>query len=62
MTPVLLLVCLGAVGLTGSMAYLSIERPQTYEQIQQIPRSAFDLIAERPATGDIQLANASTGS
>ena len=60
--PLLVGCCLVFTGLTGSMAYLSIERPQTYEQIQQIPRSAFDLITARPATREIQLADASTGS
>lgn len=61
-TPLILLLCLGAVGLTGSMAYLSIERPATYERIQRIPRSAIDLIAGTPAANEIRLADASDES
>lgn len=61
-TPMILLLCLGAVGLTGSMAYLSIERPATYERIQRIPRSAIDLIADKAGAEVIRLADASDNS
>lgn len=38
LTPLAVLVLAGAVGLTGSMAYLSIERPWTYQRITHIPK------------------------
>lgn len=61
-TPLLLVVCLGAVGATGSMAYLSIERPQTYERIQRIPRAAIDLIVGKSPAGRSTIASVSIES
>lgn len=61
-TPLLLVVCLGAVGATGSMAYLSIERPRTYERIQRIPRAAIDLIAGKSPAGRSTIASVSIES
>ena len=61
-TPFLLLVCLGVVSATGSMAYLSIERPRTYERIQRIPRAAIDLLAGRAPAGHKSIAHASITS
>lgn len=61
-TPFLVLVCLGIVSATGSMAYLSIERPQTYERIQRIPRAAIDLLAGGAPAGHKTIAHASITS
>lgn len=58
-TPFLLLVCLGVVSATGSMAYLSIERPQTYERIQGIPRAAIDLLTGTVPIGHKTIARVS---
>lgn len=43
--PLVLLFCVGLTGITGSMAYLSIQQPHTYKRIQDIPHSAFKLLA-----------------
>ena len=61
-TPLLLVVCLGAVGATGSIAYPSIERPQTYERIQRIPRAAIDLIVGKSPAGRSTIASVSIES
>ena len=42
-SPVIILFCLGATGLTGSMAYLSIRQPWTYQKIRNIPQAALEL-------------------
>lgn len=44
------------------MAYLSIERPQTYERIQRIPRAAIDLIASKSLAGHKTIASVSIES
>lgn len=45
-TPLLILVCLGVTGLTGSMAYLSLTQPWTYQKIRGIPQTALNLFIE----------------
>jgi len=45
-TPLLILVCLGITGLTGSMAYLSLTQPWTYQKIRNIPQTALNLFVE----------------
>lgn len=45
--PAIVLVCLGVTGLTGSMAYLSIKRPWTYQRLRHIPDAAIDLFIDR---------------
>ena len=40
-------VCVAAM--TGSMAYLSIKQPWTYEKIRKIPQAAIELFVEPPA-------------
>ena len=44
-TPLLVSFLLGVTGLTGSMAYLSLEQPWNYQKIKSIPDKAFKLIA-----------------
>ncbi len=46
--PILVVFCLGLTGLTGSMAYLSITQPWTYEKIRSIPHAALELFIEEP--------------
>jgi len=48
-TPVLVLCCLGLTGLTGSMAYLSITQPWTYQKMRNIPEAALHLFVEDSA-------------
>lgn len=43
--PILVGSCLALTGLTGAMAYLSIERPWAYKRFQQIPEAALQLFA-----------------
>jgi len=47
-TPLVILCCLGLAGLTGSMAYLSLTQPWTYQKIRHIPEAALNLIVEPP--------------
>lgn len=47
--PLLILVCLGVTGLTGSMAYLSLTQPWTYQKIRSIPQTALNLFIESDA-------------
>jgi uncharacterized protein involved in exopolysaccharide biosynthesis len=47
-TPLVIICFAGLAGLTGSMAYLSIERPRTYEKIRRIPEAALQLFAGEP--------------
>ncbi len=54
--PAIILVCLGITGLTGSMAYLSIKQPWTYERLRHIPDAAINLFIDR----DTVTADAST--
>ena len=48
--PLLILVCLGVTGLTGSMAYLSLTQPWTYQKIRSIPQTALHLFVEPDTT------------
>lgn len=45
--PAIILICLGITGLTGSMAYLSIKQPWTYQRLRHIPDAAIDLFIDR---------------
>jgi hypothetical protein len=47
-TPLVIICLVGLTGLTGSMAYLSIERPWTYEKMRKIPQAALRLFAGEP--------------
>ncbi len=49
-TPLLIVVCVGLTGLTGSMAFLSLTRPWTYERIRNIPQAALDLFIDSQKT------------
>ena len=51
-SPILVILCLGLTGLTGSMAYLSITQPWTYERIRSIPNAALDLFYDTPAVAE----------
>ncbi len=46
-TPLLILCCLGLTGLSGSMAYLSLTQPWTYDKLRSIPQAALDLVVEQ---------------
>jgi hypothetical protein len=48
-TPLIVLCCLGLTGLTGSMAYLSITQPWTYQKIRNVPEAALHLFIEDAA-------------
>lgn len=43
--PIAIAVCLGLPAATGALAYLSIERPWTYERVMKIPKQAIERIA-----------------
>jgi uncharacterized protein involved in exopolysaccharide biosynthesis len=45
-TPVLIMFCVGLTGLTGSMAYLSIRQPWTYEKLRKVPQTALELFVD----------------
>ena len=45
-TPLVVTACLALSGLTGSMAYLSITQPWTYQKIRKIPQAALELFVE----------------
>ena len=45
-TPLLVFVFVGLTGLSGSMAYLSLTRPWTYQRIRNIPQAALDLFID----------------
>ena len=51
LTPLIVVCFIGLVGLTGSMAYLSIEQPWTYQKIRKIPEAAVGLFALDPPDG-----------
>lgn len=40
-TPLIAICCVGLVGLTASMAYLSLEQPWTYQRVRKIPEAAL---------------------
>lgn len=46
-TPLVLIICFGLTGITGAMAYLSINQPWTYQKIRNIPQAALDLFVDR---------------
>lgn len=50
--PLLVGCCLVFTGVTGSMAYLSIERPWTYQQFKKIPEAALNLMAGKVPDSD----------
>lgn len=58
LVPIALSCILGLVAVTGSLAYLSITKPWTYQRIKEIPRNAFDLIAGTDGKGDSTLPSA----
>jgi len=60
-TPLLILCCLGLTGLTGSMAYLSLTQPWTYQRIRNIPQAALNLLVE-PARAPVEPLPAPTES
>ena len=43
--PIVLGVCLGFAGISGSLAYLSLQQPTAYRKIQRIPQAALELLA-----------------
>lgn len=47
LSPLAIVCFLGLAGLTGSMAYLSIQQPWTYQRIRGLPKAAINLFAER---------------
>jgi uncharacterized protein involved in exopolysaccharide biosynthesis len=58
-SPLMILMFVAFTGLTGSMAYLSITQPWTYQRIRNIPNAALNLFIDLPATtgGDSPPAN-----
>jgi uncharacterized protein involved in exopolysaccharide biosynthesis len=42
-TPLVLILLAGSTGLTGSMAYLSLQRPWTYQRLKRVPETAAAL-------------------
>lgn len=56
-SPLMILLFVVCTGLTGSMAYLSITQPWTYQRIRNIPNAALNLFIDLPATaaGDAAL-------
>lgn len=44
-TPIVVFAFVGLVGIAGSMAYLSIEQPDTYVKLSRVPRAVFHLFA-----------------
>lgn len=47
-TPILASFCVGLTGLTGSMAYLSIQQPWAYEKLRKVPETALELFIDTP--------------
>jgi hypothetical protein len=47
-TPMVVICFVALTSLTGSMAYLSIERPWTYQKLRKIPHAALRLFADVP--------------
>ncbi|MEK6676426.1 MAG: hypothetical protein AABZ47_12330 [Planctomycetota bacterium] len=48
LAPLFALCLIVATGLTGSMAFLSIEKPWTYQSLRRIPRAAAGLFSTHP--------------
>jgi hypothetical protein len=53
-SPLMILMFVAFTGLSGSMAYLSITQPWTYQRIRNIPNAALNLFIDLPSasTGD----------
>ena len=49
-TPLVIICFVGLTSLSGSMAYMSIERPWTYQKLRRIPEAALRLFADLPET------------
>ena len=62
LTPMAVALALCATGTSASLAYLSIERPQTFQRIMQLPERAADFFAdaseEKPPGQAVKLAEA----
>ena len=56
--PLLLGLCLGLTGITGSLAYLSIQQPQTFQRIRELPQAALKAFgghsSPSPASGVVE--------
>ena len=52
-TPITIVVCMCITGLAGSMAYLNITQPWTYQKMRKIPEAALEFFVESkpPANG-----------
>ena len=50
-SPILVLSCVALTGLAGSMAYLSISQPWTYQSLRKIPNAAIRLFVETDDPG-----------
>ena len=55
LTPLLVAFGLGLVGLTGSLAYFSIQQPWTYQRIKRIPEATLQRITLGDTTSRIDL-------
>ena len=51
LAPSIVAACVVVSGLSGSMAYLSINRPWAYERIRKIPQAALHLFVDTPKDG-----------
>lgn len=51
-SPILVLSCVALTGLAGSMAYLSISQPWTYQSLRKIPNAALRLFVETDDPGN----------
>ena len=51
-SPLMILMFVACTGLTGSMAYLSITRPWTYQRIRNIPNAALNLFIDVTPVAD----------
>jgi len=51
LAPLLIIACLALTGITGSMAYFSIQRPWAYQRIKRLPEDAMKHIAGTEAIG-----------
>ena len=49
-SPLIVTCCLGLTVLSGSMAYLSLERPADYQRIAKIPQAVINLFTEAQTT------------
>jgi len=51
-TPLIIISLTAATGLSGSMAYVSLQRPWRYQQLQRIPQAAARFFGFAPESGD----------